>query len=249
MNSTYILLREEFEELKHKPLSDLGYNIELSENNIYKWKVTLLGAKDTSYAEGIFLIELRFPQDYPHHGPRIYFLTPIYHPNVSLNDGNVAVNFIFNWKDSTRVREILTKLYAIFYDVNPNSPYSHEQAEEFVNNRLLYESKVKYFTKKYANIKSNKDIKFCDKWDFSLNKNISLCINLNGSDEFLMTFPLNEMLRDVIKKISDKYNRNLESEGCVLYIFNGKKLDNNKKLWENGLEDQSHVTIISGVHF
>ena len=249
MKSSQIILREEFEELKDKPLSDLGYTIELSDNNILKWRVTLLGAKDTSYAEGIFFIELRFPEDYPQSSPRVIFLTPIYHPNVSPN-GFVAVNFIINWKASTRVREILTKLYAIFYDVNPNSPYSREQAEEFKNNRSLYESKVKYFTKKYANIKSSEDIKIFDKWNFFLEKNnINLCININGKDEFLMTFPLDRLVREVIKEIGYKYGRNLEREGHLLCIFNGKKLDDNKTLWENGLEDQSHVTIISGVHF
>lgn len=93
-------------------------------------------------------------------------MTPIYHPNVNSYNGKVAVNFISQWNKSTTAREILTKLYGIFYLPNPESPFSCEQAEEFKYNRYLYELKVKYFTKKYANIKSFEDIKNSGKWDF-----------------------------------------------------------------------------------
>ena len=94
MNSEVVLM-EEFEDLKHNPLSINGYTIELfNQNNIYEWKITLLGAKDTPYANGIFFIKLQFPHDYPHRRPEIYFLTPIYHMNVSRDKGRVSVNFI-----------------------------------------------------------------------------------------------------------------------------------------------------------
>ena len=35
----------------------------------------------------------------------------------------------------------------VFYEVNPHSPYSHEQATEYKEDRDLYELKVRYFTK------------------------------------------------------------------------------------------------------
>ena len=96
MNNSEAILRKEFEELKHIPLSINGYTIELfNQNNIYEWKITLLGAKDTPYANGIFFIKLQFPHDYPYRNPEIYFLTPIYHMNVLRSNGKVAVNFIY----------------------------------------------------------------------------------------------------------------------------------------------------------
>ena len=114
MNSERILI-EEFDDLKHNPLSINGYTIELfNQNDIYEWKITLVGAKDTPYADGIFLIKLKFPKDYPKSRPEIFFLTHIYHMNVR-KDGFVGVNFIYEWKEKTSVREILTKLYSIFY--------------------------------------------------------------------------------------------------------------------------------------
>ena len=138
MNSLEIL-RREFEELKHNPMNEFGYRIELfDQNDFYKWKITSLGPKDTPYADGIFFIKVEFPKDYPHRAPRINFLTRFYHPNVHFVDGYVCVNFLNNdWNKSTNVREILTKLYSIYYLVNPDSPFSRELADLYREDREL----------------------------------------------------------------------------------------------------------------
>ena len=50
----------------------------------------------------------------------------------------------------------------------PDSPYGLDRAEECNNNRSLYEEKIRYFTKKYANSMSY--LKGFDRkkdWDFS----------------------------------------------------------------------------------
>ncbi len=57
-------------------------------------------------------------------------------------------------------------IFALFYLGNPESPFGIDRADEMRNNRELFEKKVKYFTKKYANISIG--YKEYDKnWDFS----------------------------------------------------------------------------------
>ena len=265
-------LRNEFEELKDYPLSDLGYTIELFEQyNLYEWKITLLGAKDTPYADGIFFIKLLFPHNYPNSAPQILFLTPIYHPNVNPHDGYVGVNFIYEWENTTKVREILTKLYSIFYLANPHSPYSLEQGEEYRQNKELYDLKIAYFTKKYANIKSYNDFKSFDKWDFSgysgpkyeennlkciyiekkkegSGEKIRLKISINGNiKKFFLECNSNDSIKDFENKIRQKMG--IELKGDILCIYKGRRLKNNLTLGENGLENNSQVTIIHDVHY
>ena len=51
-------LKKEFEEVKNSKLNELGYTIELfNPNNYYEWNITLIGAPDTSYVNGIFHIK------------------------------------------------------------------------------------------------------------------------------------------------------------------------------------------------
>ena len=207
----------------------MGYNIEISEGDFYNWRISLLGAKDTSYADGIFLIKLMFPQDYPNTQPQLIFLTPIYHPNVNPYNGKVAVNFIYDWNKSTTAREILSKLYGIFYLTNPHSPFSIEQAHEFKYNRSLYEIKVKYFTKKYANIKSFDDIKNSDKWNFSFSLDdlkilnppepLEITINNNNNETIRLFFEVNGNYKKYYMTVSSDIITIIIMEDIIIMIY------------------------------
>ena len=159
MNSFDSLKRitEEFTNLNRNPIFNICASVGLlKQDNFYKWKVTLMGPKDTPYEFGTFYIEVIFPKNYPNRPPEIHFITPIYHPNVNIQRsdkealGNVHFSTIKFWNPSTTMRKVITDLYAIFYLVNPVSPLSSKLAKEYQENRGLYEEKIIYFTKKYA---------------------------------------------------------------------------------------------------
>ena len=47
-------LREEYEDLKKNPITNIGTTVGLPDkNNIFEWQVTMLGPKDTSY-KGVY---------------------------------------------------------------------------------------------------------------------------------------------------------------------------------------------------
>ena len=120
--------------------------------------------------------------------------------NVKKDDGLVEVNFIDNWKEKTSVREILTKLYSIFYLVNPSSPFSYEQAKEYENRRELYYFKEEFFIKKYVNIESFKDFK-SDNWDFSFPpkpKFVEINKYLNNNEKIKLSFNKNGVLKYIV---------------------------------------------------
>ena len=52
------------------------------------------------------------------------------------------------------MKELFDNIFALFCKANPDSPYGLERAEEFIENRAVYNEKVKLFTKKYANVMS-----------------------------------------------------------------------------------------------
>ena len=256
MNSLEIL-RREFEELKHNPMNEFGYRIELfDQNDFYKWKITSLGPKDTPYADGIFFIKVEFPKDYPNSAPRINFLTRFYHPNVHFVDGYVCVNFLnYDWNKSTNVREILTKLYSIYYLLNPDNPYSEEPIYFYRKDRELYYLKVRFFTNKYAKIDSFEDFQSFYKWKLSLpsskkseGENIKLLIfNINGKQKCCVGCDSNMRIKELEYRIENLIGRKSNQE--PLFIYEGRKLDENLTLGENGLKNESYVTIISDVHY
>ena len=72
-----------------------------------------------------------------------------------------------NWKPEYTIREVFIYIFGLLYKPNPDNAYGLERANEFRFNKELYEEKIKYFTKKYANPGfANIDKKY-NEWDFS----------------------------------------------------------------------------------
>ena len=173
------IIKEEFNDLYSDPITNIGLTVDLpNRNNYFEWRCSILGPKDTSYKGGVFFLKVLFPDNYPNSNPEVYFITPIYHVNVNPkkkrgegyeNLGHICISTLNWWKPEYKMREVLTNIFAFFYLGNPDSPYGLDRADEFRNNRKLYEEKVKFFTRKYAspNIASKE---YDTDWDFSYNK-------------------------------------------------------------------------------
>ena len=169
-------IKTEFTEMDRHPNPNIGFTIGLpDQDNIFKWRVTLTGPKDSSYKCGVFLLGVKFPDNYPESAPDIYFITPIYHLNVNpynnigVKLGHVSLKFLNNWKPEYTMSEVLSYIFGLLYKPNPDNAYELERANEFRFNKQLYEDKIKYFTKKYANPGFCDILKKYDSWDFSYN--------------------------------------------------------------------------------
>ena len=86
-------------------------------------------------------MKIDFPENYPELAPKIYFLTPIYHPNVSPNSGYVSFSVTNCWNYNTTVTEMITKLYCVFYLINPDGGFSGKMSAEYNIYRPLFEKK------------------------------------------------------------------------------------------------------------
>lgn len=265
-------LKKEYEYISKSNIPNIGCTVGLQEkDNYYKWKGTIVGAKDSNYQKGLFFIEIIFSEDYPYTPPEINFLTPIYHPNINPKKshgplGKVSPGFI-NWGHSSNsVCEMLTKLFGIFYWPNPDSPYSSHMGLEFKQNINLYNLKAQYFTNKYAN--SLNASKFDKKdWDFSCNMNdldyfqshhkkdkpfhynyeegkkIIIYFSVNGNQTKPVKCRLNEMTRKVINRYMKNYGI-LTNADEIIYIFDCRQLDLEIPIGENGLKMNNTITII-----
>ena len=171
-------IREEFYELNKNPGANLGITVGLvNEDNIFEWRVTLMGPKDTSYRGGVFILRVSFPENYPDKAPEVRFITPIYHVNVNPQKsdmegaeplGHVCISTLNWWRPEYKIKEVLTNIFGLFYMANPESPYGLDRANEFRYNKSLHEEKIRFFTQKYANPgKTKNDREFFESWDFS----------------------------------------------------------------------------------
>ena len=145
-------LKQEYDNLQNDPILSLGCTVGMINNDIFHWKISLMGPADTPYAGGMFFLTADFPDNYPEGKPEVKFINKMYHLNVSPSDGHVCISTLNRWRPRTPFSDVMTSIFALFYNQNPNDPYSNEMAEEFKNNRAEFDKKAREFTQKYASM-------------------------------------------------------------------------------------------------
>ncbi|PWN91811.1 putative UBC5-E2 ubiquitin-conjugating enzyme [Acaromyces ingoldii] len=142
-------LAKELADLTKEPLD--GISVEASEENLYKWNARIQGPSSTPYQGGTFEVAIDFPIEYPFKGPKLRFLTPVYHPNVD-KDGNMCVGVIKAeaWKPSTKASTILLAVSQLLAEPNPDDALVTELADEYTNRRAEFEKHAKEHTQKHA---------------------------------------------------------------------------------------------------
>ena len=168
-------LKEEFRDINNNPILNIGADVGLpDENNLFNWRLSIIGPRDTPYNGGLFYLTLKFPENYPSYPPKVTFDTPIYHINVASIGyeytpmlGEPALFLLRAWDPDFKVRDIIISIYSLFYMHNINCELSHFIIEEFKNNKPLYEEKIKYFIRNYADPMIG--YKKYDNWNFIYN--------------------------------------------------------------------------------
>ena len=107
-------LQREYEDFQlYKPANAWGGPVN---GNLYEWKVSFYGPKDTDYEDGLFHVKIVIPDNFPQKGHTCYFLyEELYHPNVvSQSDKKICLgNFQCNWKSSITLNEVINQIYNI----------------------------------------------------------------------------------------------------------------------------------------
>lgn len=108
------------------------------EEDQFRWQASIVGPKDTPYDQGIFLLNIEFPKDYPHKPPKCHFTTKIYHPNVDAN-GNICLDILKDqWTPACTVSKVLQSLYSLMVAPNPDNPLAPDIAKLFIENKQYF---------------------------------------------------------------------------------------------------------------
>lgn len=141
-------LQKELDELiKNPPTNCSAGSVD---NDLFHWRASITGPELTPYYGGIFSLDIHFPSDYPFKAPKCNFTTKIYHPNINAA-GSICVDILRdNWSPALTVSKILLSISSLLNDPNPNDPLEVEIADQYKNNRNLFEENAKSWTMIYA---------------------------------------------------------------------------------------------------
>jgi ubiquitin-conjugating enzyme (huntingtin interacting protein 2) len=147
-------IRKELEELSKDKTSGITVR-PTSQDSIMGYTGTLQGPADTVYAGGQWQIEIKLPKNYPFEPPKMRFMTPLWHPNVSSQTGAICLDILKDgasgaWSPALTMRTALMSLQALMCAPEPKDPQDAQVATQYLNDRRGWEAKAREWTALHA---------------------------------------------------------------------------------------------------
>ncbi|CAG7915884.1 unnamed protein product [Penicillium olsonii] len=84
--------------------------------------ILLAGPPGTPFAQGLWKLHLKMPDDYPKSPPKATFMTRIWHPNMEELTGSVCVDTLKrDWQSNLTLRDVLVTISCLLIYPNPDS--------------------------------------------------------------------------------------------------------------------------------
>lgn len=130
----------------------------INDNDIYHWEAVITGPDDTDYKDGVFLLDIVIPKEYPYKPPVCKFKTKIWHPNIDPENGHICITTLKQkyWNPAMSISDILYTIMLLFYKPNFDDPWNGTAKKEYKDNSNAYKEKVKKWVKDYSFKKNTK---------------------------------------------------------------------------------------------
>ena len=118
------------------------------------FKAIVDGPEGSPYHQGQFTIEIQIPDTYPVVPPQMKFVTKIWHPNISAEDGSIGIDILStqHWSPTWTIQHVLLTLVSLL--AKPEWCYvptqNREALQMYFTNRTLYNATAQEWTEKYA---------------------------------------------------------------------------------------------------
>eukprot|EP00959_Pyramimonas_sp_CCMP1952_P097433 2036795-Pyramimonas_sp.AAC.1 len=81
------------------------------------------GPSSTPYENGIFKVDIEIPSSYPFEPPKMRFITKVWHPNVSSQNGAICLDVLKDqWSPALTLKTAMLSIQALLSSPEPSDP-------------------------------------------------------------------------------------------------------------------------------
>ncbi|XP_066315696.1 ubiquitin-conjugating enzyme E2 27-like [Miscanthus floridulus] len=129
-----------------------GVSIALHDGaNISHLTGTIAGPADSPYEGGTFVIDIRLPGGYPFEPPKMQFVTKVWHPNISSQNGAICLDILKDqWSPALTLKTALLSLQALLSSPAPDDPQDAVVAQQYLRDYPTFAATAHYWTEAFA---------------------------------------------------------------------------------------------------
>ena len=127
-----------------------GSVIVADKDNPRHYTATLLGPEGSPYSGGHFQLDIVFPGGFPYVPPKVFFLTKIFHPNIS-STGIIGLDILKSmWSPAIFLANLLHYIVSLLCNPNVGDPLVPEIAELLKTDPAKFEATAREWTVNFA---------------------------------------------------------------------------------------------------
>ncbi|KAL3419522.1 ubiquitin-conjugating enzyme [Phlyctema vagabunda] len=109
------------------------------------------GPPDTPYEGGVYVVDVKIPNDYPFRPPVMFFKTKVWHPNVSSQTGAICLDTLGSaWSPVLTIKSALLSLQSLLSTPEPKDPQDAEVANMLMNAPEEFQRVAREWAVQYA---------------------------------------------------------------------------------------------------
>ena len=114
-----------------------GVSVYVAADDAYSWKV-VMSDLPAPYTDGAWLLTVQFPSDYPFRPPRVKFVTPVYHCNVSV-DGHICLDTLKDaWSPALSISRALEAIRTLLINPKADDPLDAYKGQLYRDDKDTY---------------------------------------------------------------------------------------------------------------
>ncbi|GLC51466.1 hypothetical protein PLESTB_000505500 [Pleodorina starrii] len=141
-------LQRELHDLATNPAE--GIRVLINDQNLTDVQAEMDGPAGTPYEGGLFRLRLHLPADFPQSPPKGFFITKVFHPNVSTS-GDICVNVLKrDWNESVTLRHVFMVIRCLLIQPFPDSALNEEAGKLLLEDYDEYDKRARLMTSIHA---------------------------------------------------------------------------------------------------